>query len=69
VYGNNVEVLTDFGLEPHKVAAKKPAVLVQASVKAKATRAARHTMGTAQKKGVTGQTVQPEATLLAPKTS
>jgi hypothetical protein len=59
VYGNNTEVLTDFGLQPHKVAAKKPPVLVQASVKAKATRAARHTMGKAQKKGVTGQTVQP----------
>ncbi len=69
VYGNNTEVLADFGLQPHKVAAKTPAVLVQASVKAKATRAARHTMGKAQKKGVTGQTVQPPTTLLAPKTS
>ncbi len=67
VFGSDAQVLSDFGLAPHKAKTTKPAVLVQAAKKATATRAARHTMGSKQKKGVTGQTVTQSNGQLAPK--
>jgi hypothetical protein len=55
LYGNAVEPLADFGLAPHK--ARTPQTSEQKAVSAakrKATRAARHTAGAKQKKGVKG---------------
>jgi|HubBroStandDraft_1064217.scaffolds.fasta_scaffold205765_2 hypothetical protein len=46
--------LADFGLAPHKKPVISPAERVEMAAKAKATRAARHTMGSQQKKAVTG---------------
>ncbi len=54
-YGNSPDVLADFGLKPKKV--KTPLTIEQmaaAAAKRKATRAARKTMGTKQKKAVKG---------------
>jgi hypothetical protein len=54
-FGNSPDVLADFGLTPNKV--KAPLTLDQkaaAAAKRTATRAARHTMGSKQKKGVKG---------------
>jgi hypothetical protein len=54
-FGNSPDVLADFGLTPKKV--KAPLTLDQkaaAAAKRKATRAARHTMGSKQKKDVKG---------------
>ena len=55
-FGSSPEVLNDFGLKPHK--AKTPPTAeqkVKAAVKAKATRAARHTLGKRQKLAIHGQ--------------
>jgi hypothetical protein len=54
-FSKSPDVLADFGLTPKK--ATTPLTVVQkaaAAAKRKATRAARHTMGTQQKKGVKG---------------
>jgi len=54
-YGNSPDVLADFGLKPRKAAA--PLTVEQkaaAAAKRAATRAARHTMGSRQKKSVKG---------------
>jgi hypothetical protein len=54
-FSNSPDVLADFGLTPKK--AKTPLTVeakAAAAAKRKATRAARHTMGTKQKKGVKG---------------
>jgi hypothetical protein len=54
-FGNTPDVLADFGLKPNKV--RTPLTLDQkaaASAKRAATRAARHTMGSKQKKEVKG---------------
>jgi hypothetical protein len=63
-FGNQPDVLADFGLEPRKVAA--PLTVEQkatAAAKRKATRAKRNTMGAVQKKSVkgtvTGVTITP----------
>jgi hypothetical protein len=56
-YGNTQSAsttLADFGYSPRKVPTVKPATQVASAAKAKATRTARHTMGTQQKKEVTG---------------
>jgi hypothetical protein len=50
----SVDVLADFGLSPRKPRAVSPAVKVIAAAKAKATRAARHTMGPKQKAAIRG---------------
>jgi hypothetical protein len=54
-FGNSPEVLADFGIRPRKapapLTAEQKAVAVE---KRKATRAARHTMGKNQRKGVKG---------------
>jgi hypothetical protein len=63
-FGNKPDVLADFGLDPKK--ARKPPTAEQsaaATAKRSATRAARHTMGSKQKRkvkgDVTGITVTP----------
>ncbi len=54
-FGGSIDVLADFGLAPHKVRTPlTPAQKSAASAKAKATRAARHTMGSKQKAQITG---------------
>jgi hypothetical protein len=56
-FGGSIDVLADFGLTPHKVRTPlTPAEKSAASAKAKATRAARHTMGSKQKAQITGTT-------------
>ena len=55
-FGSSPEVLNDFGLKPHK--AKTPPTAeqkVKAADKARATRAARHTLGKRQKLAIHGQ--------------
>jgi len=58
-YGADPATLADFGYSPAKKAQKDPATLVAAAAKAKATRAARHTLGKNQKKDITGATTAP----------
>jgi hypothetical protein len=53
-FDGSPDTLADFGLTARKVAVVSPATRVAAAAKAKATRAARHTMGSKQKKAVTG---------------
>lgn len=54
-FGNNPDVLADFGLAPHKVPAPKTVKTKTVAVqKALATRTARHTMGKVQKAAITG---------------
>jgi hypothetical protein len=54
-FADSIEALADFGLTPRKVpAARTPEEKAQATAKAKATRTARHTMGTKQKAQVKG---------------
>jgi len=54
-FGNSVDVLADFGLTPHKArAVRTPEQKAAATAKAKATRAARHTMGRKQKAAIKG---------------
>jgi hypothetical protein len=60
-FAGSIDALADFGLKPRKQrAARTPEEKAAAVAKAKATRAARHTMGTKQKaqvKGTVPQTV------------
>jgi hypothetical protein len=68
-FANSPEALADFGLSPRKAAATTPEKRVAAAAKAKATRAARHTMGPKQKKAVKGtvpQTVPADGGAHAP---
>jgi hypothetical protein len=63
MFGNQANILADFGLSPRKPR-KAPTAKVQVAAqnKGKATRQARHTMGTKQRKGVTGNVpVNPAA--------
>jgi len=54
-FGGSIDALADFGLKPRKQpAARTPEEKAAAVAKAQATRAARHTMGPQQKKGVKG---------------
>jgi hypothetical protein len=63
VYGNQPDVLADFGIHPKTRAAPTAVTVATAVVKRKATRAARGTKGTKQKKAikgdVTGITITP----------
>jgi len=59
LYAADPATLADFGFAPVKHTAPTPAVKAAAVEKAKATRAARHTMGKNQKKAVTGATPAP----------
>ncbi len=53
-YGSSPDVLADFGISPKARASLTAEAKAAAAVKRKATRAARHTMGTQQRKGVRG---------------
>jgi hypothetical protein len=54
-FGGSIDALADFGLKPRKQpAGRTPEEKAAAVAKAQATRAARHTMGPQQKKGVKG---------------
>ena len=69
-YGNTPDVLADFGLKPKKT--RTPLTIGQkatAAAKRAATRAARHTMGSKQKKDVKGTitTIAPTPTTPAPQ--
>jgi hypothetical protein len=69
LFGNAVETLADFGLTPHKAPAPQTAEQkATAAAKRKATRAARHTMGTKQKAGIKGTvtTAGPPVATTAP---
>ncbi len=55
MFAGSIESLAEFGLKPRKVrAVPSPEAQVVAAAKAKATRSARHTMGSKQKKKVSG---------------
>lgn len=59
-YASSPTTLADFGLAPHKTPAPRtPAEKAAAAAKAKATRAARHTMGKKQKLAITGTVTAP----------
>jgi hypothetical protein len=49
LFANDIATLATFGLSPNKVPARKPATLVDAAAKARATRAARGTKGSKQR--------------------
>ena len=48
-FGDSAELLGQYGLKPRKPTVASPATRVAAAAKAKATRAARHTMGSKQR--------------------
>ena len=54
MYANDVSVLAEFGMVPRKKAVMTTAAKQAAAIKAKATRAARHTMGPKAKLAITG---------------
>jgi hypothetical protein len=54
MFSQSPDTLADFGLKAPKAGKKTVAVLATAVAKSKATRAARHTMGSKQKEGVKG---------------
>jgi hypothetical protein len=53
-FADSAETLAKYGLKPRKKPVVSPQTRVAAAAKAKATRAARHTMGSNQKKAVKG---------------
>ena len=66
-FNGQVDVLADFGLTERKPRVLTPEQKQAAAAKAKATRAARHTMGSKQKAAITGATAAaPAATPPAP---
>jgi hypothetical protein len=67
-YGKDNPVLADFGIVVQQALPKTPEVKALAAAKAKATRAARHTMGPRQKAAIHGE-VAPVATPPAGKPS
>jgi D-serine deaminase-like pyridoxal phosphate-dependent protein len=60
-FGKQVDVLADFGLKPRKSVVRTPEQKQEAAAKAKATRAARHTMGKRQRAAITGATAAAAA--------
>lgn len=60
-FQGQLQILADFGLTDRKHTPLTPAQKQEAAAKAKATRAARHTMGKKQKAGITGAS-QPSGT-------
>jgi len=62
-FASKIDTLADFGLTPRKVHVASPEANLARTQKALATRAARHTMGSRQKKAIKG-TIAPTA--LAP---
>ena len=70
MFAGSVETLADFGLKPRKIPAPlTPEEKVAAVAKAKATRAARHTMGKKQKAGITGTAPQAAPATPPPATA
>jgi len=77
MFAGSPDTLADFGLTPRKARVITPEVKVAAAAKAKATRAARHTMGAQQKAGIKGAldgvnlvvTAQPAAPSVSPSVS
>jgi hypothetical protein len=68
MYASSPEVLADFGLSPRRAKRALTAVeTVQKTVKAKATRKARHTLGPRQKAKVKGNMSGEAATAAAPE--
>jgi hypothetical protein len=70
-YGNDANaILNDFGMQSRKASgAKTVKVKAEAVLKRRATRAARHTMGSVQRKAVTGESVAATTpATMAPKT-
>ena len=67
-FGAGSQQALDFGFAPPKKAVRTVEEKAQAKVRAKATRAARHTMGSQQKKLIKGTVVVPTAPA-APATS
>jgi hypothetical protein len=62
-FGNSIDMLADFGLVQRKTRAPRtPQQKAASAAKAKATRAARHTMGSKQKTAIKGS-VTPPATV------
>ena len=60
-YGTGaVDTQADFGFSPRKVTVRTAAEKTASAKQAAATRAARHTMGSVQKKAVTGTSPAPE---------
>jgi hypothetical protein len=57
-FAGRIDTLADFGLVPRKVTPLTPEQMVERTEKLKATRAARHTMGSKQKAAIKG-TVAP----------
>jgi predicted transcriptional regulator of viral defense system len=53
-FAGSIDTLEDFGLTPRKVAVRTPEQKAVAAAKGKATRVARHTLGTKQKTAITG---------------
>jgi hypothetical protein len=68
MYAGAIDTLADFGLTPHKKAVVTPEERAASIAKAKATRAARHTMGKNQKKAITGS-VPTQASPVSPASS
>jgi hypothetical protein len=67
MYAGQITTLADFGLKPRKAPAPRtPEQKAASAAKAKATRAARHTMGPVQKAQITGATPQGDATPVTP---
>ena len=65
-FAGKTDTLATFGLTPRKPRAVKPAGKVVAAAKAKATRAARHTMGKKQKAAIVGALDSSVVTILVP---
>jgi hypothetical protein len=61
-FAGSIDALADFGLKPRKPRVVTPEQKQAAAAKAKATRAARHTMGSKQKKSVKGNVTSVAAT-------
>jgi hypothetical protein len=68
-FNGQVDVLADFGLTQRKPRVLTPAQKQAAAAKAKATRAARHTMGKKQKAQITGATAPAGAAAPPPATA
>lgn len=54
MYASSMQTLADFGIAPPKARVVDPETQVASAAKARATRAARHTMGKNQKKDIKG---------------
>ena len=69
VHGPSVDALADFGLAPRKPPrALSGAEIAQKAAKAKATRAARHTLGDRQRAKIKGGATPPPAIVATPPT-